>query len=130
MEGTTKKITDDHRNNINPSRKRFRESSQKDVEDVLLRWFKQAKTRGMPISGPMLQQKAEDLAQSMGISFDPSLSWVQRWRERQGIVFKTQHGEKQDHDSAAAEHWVSNVWPDIQSKYDACDIYNCDETVN
>ena len=44
------KITDDHCNNINPSRKRFRESSQKDVEDVLLRWFKQAKTRGMPIS--------------------------------------------------------------------------------
>ena len=122
------KITDDHHNNINPSRKRFRESSQKDVEDVLLRWFKQAKTRGMPISGPMLQQKAKDLAQSMGISFDPSLSWVQRWREHQGIVFKRQHGEKQDHDSAAAEHWVSNVWPDIQSKYDACDIYNCDET--
>ena len=30
------KITDDHHNNINPSRKRFRESSQKDVEDVLL----------------------------------------------------------------------------------------------
>ena len=64
----------------------------------------------------------------MGISFDPSISWVQWWRERQGIVFKRQHGEKQDHDSVAAEHWVSNVWPDIHSKYAASDIYNCDET--
>ena len=76
----------------------------------------------------MLQQKAKDLAQTMGISFDSSISWVQRWQERQGIVFKRQHGKKQDHDSGAAEHWVSNVWPDIHSKYAASDIYNCDET--
>ena len=125
---TREKILENHCNNINPSIKRARGSSQKDVEEVLLRWFTQAKSRGLEISGPMLQQKAKDLAQTMGISFDPSISWVQRWRERQGIVFKRQHGKKQDHDSVTAEHWVSNVWPDIHSKYAASDIYNCDET--
>ena len=57
----------------------------------------------------MLQQKAKDLGQTIDVSFDPSLSWVQRWQEHQGIVFKWQHGEKQDHDSVAAEHWMSNM---------------------
>jgi len=60
--------------------------------------------------------------------FDPSPSWMQRWRERNFIVFKRQHGEKQDYDSAAAEHWLTSVWPRIQDRYAASEIYNCDET--
>ena len=59
---TQKKISENHRNNINLSRKRARGSSQKDVDEVLLRWFTQTKSRGLQISGPMLQQKAKDLA--------------------------------------------------------------------
>ena len=76
----------------------------------------------------MLPQKAKELSKMMGISFDPSLSWVQQWQERQGIVFKQLHGIKQHHDSVAAEPSVSNLWPDIHSKYAASDIYNCNET--
>ena len=56
------KILENHRNNINPSRKRARGSSQKDVDEVLWRWFTLAKSRGLQISGPMLQQKAKDSA--------------------------------------------------------------------
>ena len=37
------KLLLDHRSNINPTRKRFRESTRKDIEEVLLRWFTQAK---------------------------------------------------------------------------------------
>jgi len=60
--------------------------------------------------------------------FDPSPSWMQRWRERNFIVFKRQHGEKQDYDSEATEHWLTSVWPRIQDRYAASEIYNCDET--
>jgi len=36
--------------------------------------------------------------------------------------------EKQDHNSEAAEHWLTSVWPRIQDRYAASEIYNCDET--
>ncbi|CAK8676232.1 unnamed protein product [Clavelina lepadiformis] len=46
-----------HRSNINPSSKKARKSTHEDVEDALLQWFKQAKSRGLLISGPMLNEK-------------------------------------------------------------------------
>ena len=55
-------------------------------------------------------------------NFDPSPSWIQRWRERNAIVFKRQHGEKKDHDCEAAEHWITSVWTSIQDRYSASEI--------
>ena len=82
------KLLSAHRSNTNPARKRARKSTQEEVEDALLQWFKQAKSRGLLITGPMLREKAKDLGKIMNVDFDPSLSWVTRWRERNLIVFK------------------------------------------
>jgi len=64
--------------NVNPSRKRTRKSTHEDVEDALLQWFKQAKSRVLLISGPMLREKAKDSGKLMDVDFDPSQSWVTR----------------------------------------------------
>ena len=76
----------------------------------------------------MLHEKAKDLGKIMKVDFDPSLSWVTWWQERNLIIFKRKHGEKQDHDSEAAENWIVSVWLKIQEHYFASEIYNCDET--
>jgi len=114
--------------NANPSRKRARKSTHKDVGEASLQWFKEVKRRGLIISGPMLREKANDLSKIMGVDFDPSLSWVHRWQERNGIIFKRQHGEKHSHDTEAAEYWIASVWPRIQEQYSASDVYNCEKT--
>ena len=57
---TKQKLLSAHQGNINPSRKRARDSTHADVEEALLLWFKQAKSRRMVISGPMLLEKAKD----------------------------------------------------------------------
>ena len=123
-----KKLFSAHRSNKNSTRKRARKSTQEDVEDALLQWFKQAKSRGLIITGPMLREKAKNFGKIMNVNFDPSSSWVTHWRERNLIVFKRKHGEKQDHDSEAAENWIASVWPKIHERYSASEIYNCDET--
>ena len=74
-----KKLFSAHRSNKNPTRKRARKSTQEDVEDALLQWFKQAKSRGLIITGPMLHEKAKNFGKIMNINFDPSSSWVTRW---------------------------------------------------
>ena len=101
---STEKLLSTHCSNINPTRKRARKSTQEQVEDALLQWFKQAKSRGLIMTGPMLHEKAKDLGKIMKVDFDPSLSWVTRWWEHNLIVFKGKHGEKQDHDCEAAEN--------------------------
>ena len=67
---TKEKLLQSHSNNINPSWKHARESSQKDVEEVLLLWFTQAKSQGLKISCPMLQQKAKDFGKTRAVQLE------------------------------------------------------------
>ena len=73
------KLFSAHHSNKNPTRKKARKSTQEDVEDALLQWFKQAKSRGLIITGPMLREKAKNFGKIMNLNFDSSSSWVTRW---------------------------------------------------
>ena len=89
----------DWQNNTNLDRKRKRTGKAEDVEQALLRWFAQARSRQLPISGPLLMEKAAQLAEGLGIQdFKATVGWLERWKERNNIKFKKQHGEKQDAD--------------------------------
>lgn len=116
-----------HKSNVNPARKRNRKSTQTDVEQALLRWFEEANKTGLVINGPILQEKAADLAREMHIAFEPSTSWISRWRDRNGIVFKRKRSEKKDLLEAAG-NWNTSVWPRIQEPDLSSDINNCDKT--
>ena len=45
-----------------PTRKRFRTATCEDVEEALLRWFRGARDKNLPVNGPLLRGKAEQLA--------------------------------------------------------------------
>jgi hypothetical protein len=49
-----------------PKRKRHRSGKFDDVDSALFEWFKGARASSMPISGIILQKKADDLAKSLG----------------------------------------------------------------
>ncbi|KOB77473.1 putative tigger transposable element derived 6-like protein [Operophtera brumata] len=67
--------------------KRLRTSEHKVIEEALLTWYKHQKLNKVPISGPILQKKANDFARLMGKeNFACSSSWVQRFRARHNIV--------------------------------------------
>ncbi|CAK1581849.1 unnamed protein product [Parnassius mnemosyne] len=67
--------------------KRSRTSEHKVMEEALLTWFKHQSANNVPISGPILQQKANDFARLMGKeNCKCSSSWVQRFRARHNIV--------------------------------------------
>ena len=92
-------ILTDWQNNSNPDRKRKRMGKAEDVEKALLRWFSQARSRQVPVSGPLLMEKDNSLAEGLGVvEFKATVGWLERWKERNSIKFKKQHGEKQDAD--------------------------------
>ena len=92
-------------------------------------WFQDARTCDILISGPVLEEKAKDLALALqNTDFVPRHDWLARWKARNQIAYKRQHGEKKDADHVSADHWTTNVLPKLLHTYDPDDIYNADKT--
>lgn len=123
------KVSNDWKCNKNLNQKRKRTGKESEVEDALLQWFAEKRACNVPISGLLLNQKAEDLARQLNITdFKATNGWLCRWKERNQISFKKIHGEASDADEAAASSWKSNVLPALLQDYSSSCIYNCDET--
>lgn len=109
--------------------KRLRTSEHKVIEEALLTWFKHQRANKVPISGPILQQKANDFARRMGEeNFECSLSWVQRFRARHNIVAGKVCGEAAGVPEGVTEEWLSHKWPALCEGYKPEEIFNADET--
>ena len=63
------------------------------------------------INRPLLKEKAVELAQHMGKSFEPSDSWFSRFTLRHGLKFKNEHGEKQSSDQVSAANFGKEKIP-------------------
>lgn len=112
----------------NPSRKRKRAVKEEDVESALKIWLEQKNEQHARINAPLLKEKARQLASQMGHEFEPTEGWLNRFKHRNGLSFKREHGEKQSTDFAAAESFQSDRLPQLLSEYSPDDIYNADET--
>ncbi|GBN80186.1 Tigger transposable element-derived protein 4 [Araneus ventricosus] len=122
-------ISDEVKKNSNLLRKCKREGKLEEIETALLEWFKIARERKIPISRPILFQKAQDFTNLFGYSdFKATDGWLARWKDRSNIVYRKLHGEKQVADSAAAEDWRKDVWPTLVKDYKPDQIFNTDET--
>ena len=109
--------------------KRARSSEHKDIEEALLTWFKRQRSNNVPISGPILQAKANEFARLLGNpNFNCSSSWIQRFRARHDIVAGKICGEAAGVPDGVIEEWLSKKWPVLCEGYKPDDIFNADET--
>lgn len=108
--------------------KRVRSSNHIEIENALLDWFKQQRANNVPVSGPMLQVKAEEFAVILNKdSFKCNASWIQRFRSRHNIVHGKISGESAVVDRSITNDWVENVWPKLRAGYGDEAIFNADE---
>ncbi|KAK3085826.1 hypothetical protein FSP39_009246 [Pinctada imbricata] len=118
--------------NVEPQRKKNRAAKFPEVEDALLKWFANARTHNVTVSGEMMREKARDFALKLGVpdsEFDCSVGWLERFKARHAIVFKRVCGESNDvaTDSVALSDWKSKL-ATILKDYSASDVFNADET--
>ncbi|KAL3227102.1 hypothetical protein MRX96_024281 [Rhipicephalus microplus] len=93
-------------------RKRVREPLYADVEEALYQWFLSIRAQNVPISGPILATKVLNLAFLLGRpNFEPDGGWIQRFKERHGIVYKNVVGEAAFLDSEAKQQWLQTNLP-------------------
>lgn len=115
--------------NANLKRKRNRESLHEEVGDALVLWFQQMLSKNVPINGPLMMEKAKQLALELGFDdFDPSPSWLERLKKRHNIKKLAVSGEKAAADHTGATEWITNIYPSIVKDWDKNDIFNADET--
>ncbi|GFS01038.1 tigger transposable element-derived protein 3-like [Elysia marginata] len=112
----------------NLSRKRKNRFKEEDVDIALDTWLGQKNKQNPRINGPILKQKAQQLATEMGHDFTPSDGWLSRFKERHSITFKRGNREKQCTDFESAQKWRERVVVDLLKDYSPDDIYNAHET--
>ena len=111
------------------TRKRKRSGKDEQVDQALKKWFMEVREKDACVNGPLLKQKAEELARKMGKeSFKATNGWFCRWLQRENVTYKKPQGESGEADLKAANNWIRDVWPSIISECTPADIYNADET--
>ena len=84
----------------------------------------------MPITGPMLQEKAMQIAKALDVpqdEFKASNGWLDRFKTRNGIKAKVVSGEAGDVGEDTVESWKERL-PDILQGWAPQNIWNMDET--
>lgn len=115
--------------NENLNCRRNRGGKDEKVESALKLWFSNVREQDARVNGPLMRQKAEELAKKMGKDeFIATEGWFHRWKKRANIVYKRTHGEIKDADFGAADNWIKDEWPKIISEFSPENVYNADET--
>ncbi|GBO40667.1 hypothetical protein AVEN_88016-1 [Araneus ventricosus] len=98
------------------------------VEKGLLQWFNQCRTVKIPIRGPLLKEKAQEISK-LDVECDTSSSsgWLHKIKLRHGITGKTVSGESEDVDCETVDDLIQNKSPDLIKGYEQKDIFNADE---
>lgn len=110
-------------------RKKIRPIEYADVDQALLQWFTQQRTYNVPINGPILQEKAKQFAEELGHrDFKGSTGFINSFKVRYGITFRSVCGESSSSNIKEADEWVNNILLPLLISYNDNDIYNADES--
>lgn len=98
------------------------------LDKAIYKWFMNARERNVPISGALLKEKAVLFAKELQIEdFKGSDGWLDRWKTRHSVTFKTVAGEAKSCTPEMTASWDETTLPTIISNYKLEDIYNADE---
>lgn len=111
------------------NRKRLRTATYEDVEEAVLKWFQTARSQNVPINGQLMREKALTFANKLNHeSFQCSGGWLDRFKARHGVVFRTICGEAAAVDDSVVATWLEKSLPQVIAAYEPRDIFNADET--
>ena len=87
-----------------------RKAKFEEINSCSLEWFRRVRMRNLPITGPMIQEKARFFAKSFGAEdFAASNGWLESFINRHSIDLSTLSGESADVDQAAAQQWMESL---------------------
>ncbi|CAM4832924.1 unnamed protein product [Rotaria magnacalcarata] len=123
---------EDFENNENSNKKRnLRDEISQQVDQQVYEWFVEQRSKNIPISGPLLQERARQIRQQLGGAvagdFKASNGWLEKFQIRHNIHYRVISGESASVDLTTVEEWKKRL-PLRIDQYDPHDVYNADET--
>ncbi|CAI6363779.1 unnamed protein product [Macrosiphum euphorbiae] len=117
---------------LQPSRKKIKLSEFPNLDSSLFKWYVQCKDSNLPVSGPILKEKANIFAKSLGYTnFKNSTGWLDKWKKRNNITLrKPCSGNLSNLSVSKDQHcfqWKNDILT-IINEYSPNDIFNADET--
>ncbi|XP_066252153.1 tigger transposable element-derived protein 4-like [Euwallacea similis] len=114
---------------VNVEQKRsFLKTESYDIDKMCCDWFAKARNKNIPISDQLIKTKAKEFAEKLGYrNFYASDGWLQKWRKRYNISFKSISGESADVNQEDIEKFTENV-SSMLDGYRPEDIFNADES--
>lgn len=113
-------------------RKTMKKCGYEKVSEALYVWFLQFRDKGVPISGPILQQKALHFRKEFDEGepdFTASVGWLDRWKKRYGVRQLCICGEKLSSDFDEMKAFKKKFLDLVETESLTDDqIFNCDET--
>lgn len=113
-------------------RKTMKKCDYEKVSEALFLWFTQNRDKGVPMSGPILQEKALKFRNELNEGepdFTASVGWLDRWKKRYGIRQLNVCGEKLSANFEAVQLFRDKLHKVLDKDNLTGDqIFNCDET--
>lgn len=110
------------------SKRKFPKSNGEIIDIVMFQWYLHACVNNLPISGPLLKDKALELASKVGLNdFKASNGWLQKFKERHHISYSSIYGNSLSAEQCIITEWLNKV-KELISGYEERNIFNCDET--
>ncbi|CAF2189462.1 unnamed protein product [Rotaria magnacalcarata] len=123
---------DSYEQNESSTKKRnLRDEFSQQHDQQVYEWFVIQRSKNIPVSGPLLQERARQIRQQLGgtaaSDFKASNGWLQKFRIRHSIQHRVICGESAAVDPKTVDEWKKRL-PSIIEQYDPNDVYNADET--
>jgi len=110
----------------------MRKGKHEDVEEALFLWHQHLRGKGVPVNGPMLQEKALQFKREIegeDGEFTASDGWLDRWKKRYGIRQLSVSGEALSANRHAVPAFKTQLFTILDNEGITGDqLYNCDET--
>ena len=123
-------LTDYASNSNKAIKRKHKDEDGHKIDELVFEWFTIQRAKQIPISGPILQEKARQFAEQLGYlpdEFKASNGWLEKFRTRHAIAFRVISGESAAVDVSIVEEWAKRLLTIIH-EFDANDIFNADET--
>jgi hypothetical protein len=79
-----------------------------ELEKILLEWFQQMCSDNIPINGPILREKANEIALCLNIdNFKASNGWLLRFKLRHDVGYRVVSGESGSVSQDSVDHWIN-----------------------
>ncbi|CAI6377575.1 unnamed protein product [Macrosiphum euphorbiae] len=103
-------------------------NANEEINNLTWEWFVSARAKNIPISGPIIQTKARQIAEQMSVTeFKASNGWLESFKNQHNIVWHQICGESNSVDVKNVDEWKVKVKLIIEG-YEPKNIYNGDET--